>query len=59
MSWTDDTIFRRSESGDQEIRERKLKLAKMEQIALVSVDGVSTVEVLLAQFDGQAKLEFQ
>lgn len=59
MSWTDDTIFRRTDAGDQEIRDRALKLAKMDQIVLVSVDGVSTVELMLAPFDVDARNSFR
>lgn len=59
MSWTDDTIFKRTDAGDQEIRERALQLAKMDQIVLVSVDGASTVEVMLAPFDVDARNSFR
>ncbi|WMW80667.1 hypothetical protein RF679_18815 [Undibacterium cyanobacteriorum] len=59
MSWTDDTIFKRTEAGDQEIRERALQLAKMDQIVLVSIDGVSTVELMLAPFDVDARNKFR
>lgn len=59
LSWTDDTLFKRSESGEKEIRERALQLSKMEQLVLVSVDGVSTVDSLVQPFDDGARADFR
>ncbi|MBR7800593.1 hypothetical protein [Undibacterium fentianense] len=48
----DDKIFRRTQLGDAEIRQRSLSLSKSEQLVLLSVDGERKLTELHADFAG-------
>lgn len=54
-----DKIFRRTELGDQEIRERTLPLGKVEQTVLVAVDGETNYQRLGKRFEPEEQLVFE
>lgn len=54
-----DKIFRRTELGDQEIRERTLPLSKVEQTVLVAVDGETNYQRLGKRFELEEQLVFE
>lgn len=54
-----DNIFRRTESGDREIRERTLPLSKVEQTVLVAVDGETSYHRLGKHFEPEEQLVFE
>lgn len=59
MDSFNDKIFRRTELGDQEIRERTLPLSKVEQTVLVAVDGETNYQRLGKRFELEEQLVFE
>lgn len=59
MSQSKDKIFRRTESGDAEIRQRSLSLSNAEQMVLLSVGGETKYADLKHEFERDEALEFE
>ncbi|MBI3713092.1 MAG: hypothetical protein HY253_09050 [Burkholderiales bacterium] len=59
MDQFNDHIFRRTELGDKEIRERILPLSKVEQTALVAIDGETNYQRLGKRFEPEEQLVFE
>ncbi|MBI1835474.1 MAG: hypothetical protein HYR92_06970 [Burkholderiales bacterium] len=53
-----DKIFQRTELGDKEIRERTLPLSKVEQTALVAIDGEANYQHLGKRFEVDEQAAF-
>lgn len=58
MDQFNDKIFRRTELGDKEIRERTLPLGKVEQTVLVAIDGETNYQRLGKRFEPEEQLVF-
>ncbi len=54
-----DDVFRRTELGEAEIRQRNLPLSKAERTILVSVDGELSFQKLRQEFAQDSSLDFQ
>lgn len=59
MNQFKDEVFRRTEIGDAEIRQRSLSLSKAEQTLLLSVDGEHSFHELKREFAQDTSLDFQ
>lgn len=59
MTIVNERIFRRTEVGNTEIRERILTLSKTEQTILVAIDGEATYAQLSSRFEVEETVAFE
>lgn len=59
MSQFKENIFRRTELGEAEIRQRSLVLSRAEQVILLAIDGQLTYAELQMEFANDSSLEFE
>ncbi len=59
MSQSKDKIFRRTESGDAEIRQRSLSLSNSEQMVLLSIGAETKYADLKREFERDEAIEFE